>query len=840
MRRSSSRSFSMRVAGHIANEKCNPHNLTVQDTLLSNEKIFQKVARDRLPEGKNNRVEYTDGSVHFNQNVPQDSLTNTHILETYDSFPSVYDSGKENRSTEILLNNDLKSYVRNEFYRQKRRLQNSTKTLPSVNRDTDASHFAVDKGKHDNICSMLNNEKENVDQENMDDCLLDSSPPVSYALEKNALQDYKKKVYSTVKARQDSHKDPEPYHKGSEVIVSKHYTSRGDKNCSILEESLQSRVPVGGYERNEEVEKTSANELIMKTFTEDVSYKSKPGTRRAMSVDLALTRHHGKSNNFRLAKESGKDICVCGASAFWERERIALTTERVRLKQKSDALRSETVYLRETRNRLHSRLLDLENFETDIKSRSELLTAKEAATEAESDRLMRLQAEIKASREEATRLLEEVTLKERNVEVDRRKHEKEVSSLREQESFITSECRRLRELANRLEKKKQEFTTVEDSLQEAKKQLKNIRDELQEKKNALDKQNQELLDVAYNLSEEKKALEQREKALQVESSNLNSLNQDLQEKEKMLREDEKNIRHEREKLDGERDFYEQTLMRIQTEKESLYAEREEFLKQRNKEKEVWFEEVAEEKRKVEEMTNALQDERNFYERESKELQLFQEELSRKQDQMNQQLKVLYEKEESLKQIEKMNRKEARELNEMRLKIEKSQSALSASQKNLKEQQLKTTTQLEILGKEREQIGNEMKAIQQNKIVLENKMKELDEKEGRITQRESVLLSKEARSQWHQDIMKDMNDMKDRYELELQDLELEKRSFAELKADVLAEQERASVALRLREQSLAALEASIRTKHAEILRREKLTSLRGNTDTFLTSSPLRHT
>jgi chromosome segregation ATPase len=173
--------------------------------------------------------------------------------------------------------------------------------------------------------------------------------------------------------------------------------------------------------------------MIIKTLsTEDISYKGKPGTRRAMSVDVPLTRHGSKSNNFRLAKESGKDICVCGASAFWERERIALTTERVRLKQKADSLRSETIYLRETRNRLHSRLLDLENFETDMKSRWELLIAKEKANETESERLMRLQTEIKLSREEATRLLEQVTLKERNVQVDKRKHEKEISSLREQ------------------------------------------------------------------------------------------------------------------------------------------------------------------------------------------------------------------------------------------------------------------------------------------------------------------------------------------------------------------------------------------------------------------------
>jgi hypothetical protein len=230
MRRSSSRSFNICVSGHNGNEKLKHSH---EDTLLSNEKIFSKLPRDKLIGEKNKSpAEYKDTCVSLNENVREDSLLNPHNEE---KISSMYECGKERRTREIILANELKSSNEKEYSPQKR---HSKENL--MNYKDDPRSFLIDKKKQDKIRSILQKKKKLVEQDNMQD----SSPPVSHCLEEGTLQDYtnfnKKKDYHTLIYKQQNGKDSVRCNKSAEIMVSNYATLRGDQHINSLEEPLQS------------------------------------------------------------------------------------------------------------------------------------------------------------------------------------------------------------------------------------------------------------------------------------------------------------------------------------------------------------------------------------------------------------------------------------------------------------------------------------------------------------------------------------------------------------------------------------------------------------------------
>lgn len=210
MRRSSSRSFNICVSGHNGNEKLKHSH---EDTLLSNEKIFSKLPRDKLIGEKNKSpAEYKDTCVSLNENVREDSLLNPHNEE---KISSMYECGKERRTREIILANELKSSNEKEYSPQKR---HSKENL--MNYKDDPRSFLIDKKKQDKIRS------------------------VSHCLEEGTLQDYtnfnKKKDYHTLIYKQQNGKDSVRCNKSAEIMVSNYATLRGDQHINSLEEPLQS------------------------------------------------------------------------------------------------------------------------------------------------------------------------------------------------------------------------------------------------------------------------------------------------------------------------------------------------------------------------------------------------------------------------------------------------------------------------------------------------------------------------------------------------------------------------------------------------------------------------
>lgn len=158
---------------------------------------------------------------------------------------------------------------------------------------------------------------------------------------------------------------------------------------------------------------------------------------RSLSITRERSELERKQSSFRFPKDAKKTVCVCGASAYWERESVALSNERNRLVQDAARIQNEVKTLHELRDRVHSRLLDLEELETGLKSHTELLAAREAAADEETRRLAKLAAALKRERLELEQHSSQLMQRERDLEIQRRKHEKEALELREQVLFFS-------------------------------------------------------------------------------------------------------------------------------------------------------------------------------------------------------------------------------------------------------------------------------------------------------------------------------------------------------------------------------------------------------------------
>lgn len=549
--------------------------------------------------------------------------------------------------------------------------------------------------------------------------------------------------------------------------------------------------------------------------------------RRALSADRVILSGRDrqdterKPNNFRLAREVGKTICVCGASAYWERERIALGTERIRLTQESERLRCELSAIRETRQRIHSRLLDLEDLENRISSRTEVVTAREAAADEEASRLAVLSTELKANRAELERRSDDLTQRERDFEIVRRKHDKEAMEIREQASFNASEARRLRDLSLRLTQKKAELLSTEEELHSMKQQCYGVRDELQRDKSVLETQQQELFELAQNLSGEKTRLQRWEQELQDRAQQLALRENELDASRTRFLEERERFDKELTGMDTKRHELDSREAELEAATEALTLERTEFEKKRASELDAWTKQVTKERESLQETAEAFERRKRGCEETRAALEAFERDLSLRESRLTALEESLDERGKSLMETEQLQQERMAELDRQKSALEKDRVALTAERTELEKQQARLSAQLNAVLKDKNHVTTELESFSVRESQLTDIENQLKEREAELTKREAVLLSKEARSRWHQEVMKDIVDMKDRYELQLQDLELEKRSFAEMKADVLAAQDRAAAALRLREQSLASLEVSMRAKQVELARREKL-------------------
>eukprot|EP01054_Gregarina_sp_Poly1_P002817 Gregarina_sp_Poly_1__2816@NODE_1784_length_3335_cov_253_367503_g277_i2_p2_GENE_NODE_1784_length_3335_cov_253_367503_g277_i2NODE_1784_length_3335_cov_253_367503_g277_i2_p2_ORF_typecomplete_len374_score88_61Leu_zip/PF15294_6/4_5e03Leu_zip/PF15294_6/0_00014Borrelia_P83/PF05262_11/0_0012Atg14/PF10186_9/0_0049DUF724/PF05266_14/0_016KASH_CCD/PF14662_6/0_022HemX/PF04375_14/0_21FapA/PF03961_13/0_31Spc7/PF08317_11/0_35WEMBL/PF05701_11/0_36UPF0242/PF06785_11/0_55TMCO5/PF14992_6/0_95Bacillus_HBL/PF05791_11 len=125
-----------------------------------------------------------------------------------------------------------------------------------------------------------------------------------------------------------------------------------------------------------------------------------------------------KLSNFKAAEKAGRTICVCGASAYYERERFALMKEKTKLKEEQQSLREEGKRIMENHRKVKEEIFELEKQRTELECKGRSLQrAKEmqdeeaSALEQSKRQLQKLKDQIEKDKDALQRTQQDLLIK---------------------------------------------------------------------------------------------------------------------------------------------------------------------------------------------------------------------------------------------------------------------------------------------------------------------------------------------------------------------------------------------------------------------------------------------
>lgn len=547
-----------------------------------------------------------------------------------------------------------------------------------------------------------------------------------------------------------------------------------------------------------------------------------------------------KLANFRLNRDASKHVCVCGASAYYERESVSLGKERLRLKQESERLQNEIANLRESRERISMRLLDVEEMESQLRSRDSVIAEKEAIVDEEMRRAADQLKRAKQRHVELDAKEEHLIQQEKSLEILKRKLEKERLDIQRLADEAAEDGRRATELSARLSR-------TEARLAEEKAQL-------AESLASCEELQRRLAVEAADQARRRAELDEKIATAENDEARLQRWENEIRLKEKFVEEhknDAESIRLLNDEIKATLDHREADLEMRERDVDQQQSKIERLRQELKRDQEAWEAHRNEEerrlraeqetygdndkaldvygpcsvKRALEEETENVAMERQLLEDREETLRAFERELdersARLQETEETMRKARTATDESTRQLEAR----WKEVTERESNVEAARRQLQQQKQALEAQKMKQEAAQAEVVRMRTAIEAEGTRFAEKETELMELEKTLTDREQRVSQRETALNSQEARSEWHQSVLKDVLDAKDRLELQAEDFELEKRAFEEMRAALTASHERAMTALKMREQALAALEVKVEARCRDVQRQEALLTQR---------------
>eukprot|EP00914_Ancora_sagittata_P008359 GHVO01016332.1.p1 GENE.GHVO01016332.1~~GHVO01016332.1.p1 ORF type:complete len:909 (+),score=193.53 GHVO01016332.1:366-3092(+) len=527
------------------------------------------------------------------------------------------------------------------------------------------------------------------------------------------------------------------------------------------------------------------------------NYGSEDERRGVTDADKKLVK-------FRQAEKAGKAVCVCGASSYYEREKITLMKERQRLREEWSNIRDDQAEVARARHALEEDKVHVSLKKREIDERNALAMRKLQDAEEEFSQQASLRLEARKLRDQLEadkRVYQEKTneVNEKAMEVDcaRRTLAEQKSHVNAKSHKLQAEIKQNQELLVVLEAKKKEHERYFSKITETEMNVK-------AQQNAIREREERLEDSTLKLQEAEMELDERAKTLKTAEEDYETIRSAFErERAKIERENERltdTLKIDIENLEKDKNEFKACSEKIESDRQELDNR---------------SDQIKEAQHRIEKRTREVEKGEKHVSSEIDRLSALEDHLKQQNEQLNTREKDLEETYRANTELERILRDREVQLTERDTTLEKDVKEYDSRSHRLVEKEQHIADMEDNLKIRVDRVKEMEVEMNRLKVDLLDREQVLEQQSIELDKRHACLNDDEMKSVWMNNIKKEASDQQEMLQLQQQQLDWDKRMLEEKKKQFDNDRQRIE-----NEMENRSTEVNKRMKCAESLKKEK--------------------